>query len=112
MNPLMMFLTVALCMSTMCACEHAHFTCVTAGVRAYPSVCVCTLLGPERKLTDEEKTATVAEETDIDAEEPPQLLTTEELNVNRGVTDLDATAKTTDLSDNKVLFPSREPFQR
>lgn len=73
-----------------------------SGVRAYPSVCVCTLLGPERKLTDEEKTATVAEETDIDAEEPPQLLTTEELNVNRGVTDLDATAKTTDLSDNKV----------
>ncbi|XP_029988218.1 carboxyl-terminal PDZ ligand of neuronal nitric oxide synthase protein-like isoform X2 [Sphaeramia orbicularis] len=57
-----------------------------------------------RELTGEEKTPTVTEETDIDAEEANQLPAAEELNVSRGVTDLDATAKTSDLnhSDNKV----------
>ncbi|XP_041861606.1 carboxyl-terminal PDZ ligand of neuronal nitric oxide synthase protein-like isoform X2 [Melanotaenia boesemani] len=51
-----------------------------------------------------EKTPTVAEETDIDAEEANQLPGVEDLNLNRGVTDLDATAKTTDLnhSENKA----------
>ncbi|XP_077389694.1 carboxyl-terminal PDZ ligand of neuronal nitric oxide synthase protein isoform X2 [Festucalex cinctus] len=50
------------------------------------------------------KTATVAEETDIDADETNQLPAGDELNVNRGVTDLDATDKTADLnhSDNKI----------
>ncbi|XP_029988217.1 carboxyl-terminal PDZ ligand of neuronal nitric oxide synthase protein-like isoform X1 [Sphaeramia orbicularis] len=74
------------------------------GVRAYPPVCVCTFLGSARELTGEEKTPTVTEETDIDAEEANQLPAAEELNVSRGVTDLDATAKTSDLnhSDNKV----------
>uniref|UniRef100_A0A3Q3AI58 Carboxyl-terminal PDZ ligand of neuronal nitric oxide synthase protein n=1 Tax=Kryptolebias marmoratus TaxID=37003 RepID=A0A3Q3AI58_KRYMA len=46
----------------------------------------------------------VAEETDIDAEEAVQAPPAEDLNVNRGVTDLDATAKTPaiNLSENKV----------
>uniref|UniRef100_A0A3Q4HY08 Carboxyl-terminal PDZ ligand of neuronal nitric oxide synthase protein n=1 Tax=Neolamprologus brichardi TaxID=32507 RepID=A0A3Q4HY08_NEOBR len=59
-----------------------------------------------RELTGAEKTATVAEETDIDAEEVNQALAAEDLNLNRGVTDLDATAKTTDvnLSENKNPF--------
>lgn len=90
-----------------CVCVHAHAymcVCVCAGVRAYPPVCVCTFLGSVRELTGAEKTATVAEETDIDAEEVSQALAAEDLNLNRGVTDLDATAKTTDvnLSENKV----------
>ncbi|XP_078141754.1 carboxyl-terminal PDZ ligand of neuronal nitric oxide synthase protein [Centroberyx gerrardi] len=57
-----------------------------------------------RELTGAEKTAAVAEETDIDAEEPSQVPATEEFSPNRGVTDLDATAKTTDLnhSDSKA----------
>lgn len=73
------------------------------GVRAYPPVCVCTFLGSVRELTGAEKTATVAEETDIDAEEVNQALAADDLNLNRGVTDLDATAKTTDVnvSENK-----------
>lgn len=89
----------------MCVCVHAHaYMCVCAGVRAYPPVCVCTFLGSVRELTGAEKTATVTEETDIDAEEVSQALAAEDLNLNRGVTDLDATAKTTDenLSENKV----------
>ncbi|XP_077441028.1 carboxyl-terminal PDZ ligand of neuronal nitric oxide synthase protein-like isoform X2 [Vanacampus margaritifer] len=51
-----------------------------------------------------EKMATAAEETDIDADETNQLPLAEELNMNRGVTDLDATAKTSDpnRSDNKI----------
>ncbi|KAM6921715.1 carboxyl-terminal PDZ ligand of neuronal nitric oxide synthase protein [Xenentodon cancila] len=75
-----------------------------AGVRAYPPVCVCTFLGSARELTDVEKTPTVTQETDIDAEELNQLTAVEELNVNRGVTDLDATAKTPELnhSENKA----------
>nr|XP_015826650.2 carboxyl-terminal PDZ ligand of neuronal nitric oxide synthase protein isoform X1 [Nothobranchius furzeri] len=75
-----------------------------AGVRAYPPVCVCTLLGPARELTDAEKTVSVAEETDIDAEELIQVPTAEDSNLNRGVTDLDATAKTPGLdpSENKA----------
>lgn len=92
-----------------CVCVCAYMltptcVCVCAGVRAYPPVCVCTFLGSVRELTGAEKTATVAEETDIDAEEVSQALAAEDLNLNRGVTDLDATAKTTDvnLSENKV----------
>lgn len=77
-------------------------TCVCAGVRAYPPVCVCTFLGSARELTGAEKTATVAEETDIDAEEVSHVVAAEELNPNRGVTDLDATAKIPDQSENKV----------
>ncbi|XP_023144999.2 carboxyl-terminal PDZ ligand of neuronal nitric oxide synthase protein isoform X3 [Amphiprion ocellaris] len=75
-----------------------------AGVRAYPPVCVCTFLGSARELTGTEKTPTVAEETDIDAEEMNQVTAAEELNLNRGVTDLDATAKTPDLNhaENKA----------
>ncbi|XP_030583016.1 LOW QUALITY PROTEIN: carboxyl-terminal PDZ ligand of neuronal nitric oxide synthase protein [Archocentrus centrarchus] len=75
-----------------------------AGVRAYPPVCVCTFLGSARELTGAEKTPTVTEETDIDAEEANQAPAAEDLNLNRGVTDLDATAKT-DLnhSENKCL---------
>ncbi|XP_069572923.1 carboxyl-terminal PDZ ligand of neuronal nitric oxide synthase protein [Brachyistius frenatus] len=91
--------------------------CSITGVRAYPPVCVCTFLGSARELTGAEQTATVAEETDIDAEESNQPASEEEeeeeqeeeeeLNVNRGVTDLDATAKTPELnhSENK---PSEE----
>lgn len=77
-------------------------TCVYAGVRAYPPVCVCTFLGSARELTGAEKTATVTEETDIDAEEAVvQAPVAEELNnLNRGVTDLDATAKTPELNLN------------
>ncbi|CAB1421666.1 unnamed protein product [Pleuronectes platessa] len=51
-----------------------------------------------RELTGAEKTAVVAEETDIDAEEANQGQAGEESNINRGVTDLDATAKTPDLN--------------
>ncbi|XP_061680491.1 carboxyl-terminal PDZ ligand of neuronal nitric oxide synthase protein-like isoform X2 [Syngnathoides biaculeatus] len=45
-----------------------------------------------------------AEETDIDADETNKLPVAEELNINRGVTDLDATPKTSDLnhSENKI----------
>lgn len=46
-----------------------------------------------RELTGEEKTVSVTEETDIDAEEVSQVPAAEELNPNRGVTDLDATSK-------------------
>ncbi|KAI3368468.1 hypothetical protein L3Q82_025479 [Scortum barcoo] len=78
------------------------------GVRAYPPVCVCTFLGSARELTGAEKTASVTEETDIDAEEVSPVPAAEELNVNRGVTDLDATAKTPDLnhSESKVHHPT------
>ena len=89
----------------MCACVHAHaHMCVCAGVRAHPPVCVCTFLGSARELTGAEQTAVVAEETDIDAEEASQALAGEESNINRGVTDLDATAKTPDLNhiENEV----------
>ncbi|XP_051929546.1 carboxyl-terminal PDZ ligand of neuronal nitric oxide synthase protein [Hippocampus zosterae] len=64
-----------------------------SGVRAHPRVCACLLVGSG----EADKTATVLEETDIDADETNQLPAAEELNVNRGVTDLDATAKTSDL---------------
>lgn len=88
-----------------CVCAFMSMpTCVCAGVRVYPPVCVCTLLGSARELTAAEKTVAVAEETDIDADEANQLPVTEELNPNRGVTDLDATVKTSDQnhSENKV----------
>lgn len=84
--------------------------CVYVGVHAYPPVCVCTFLGPARELTGVEKTpASVAEETDIDAEDVVQVPIAEDLNLNRGVTDLDATAKTPDLnqSENKVNHTCR-----
>ncbi|CAK6964464.1 carboxyl-terminal PDZ ligand of neuronal nitric oxide synthase protein isoform X1 [Scomber scombrus] len=57
-----------------------------------------------RELTGAEKTPIVAEETDIDADEVIQLPAAEELNPNRGVTDLDETAKTAEInhSENKV----------
>ncbi|XP_037553845.1 carboxyl-terminal PDZ ligand of neuronal nitric oxide synthase protein [Nematolebias whitei] len=57
-----------------------------------------------REPTDGEKTVSVAEETDIDAEEVVQVPAGEDLNLNRGVTDLDATAKTPDLNltENKA----------
>lgn len=81
-------------------------TCVYAGVRAYPPVCVCTFLGSAREptsgelkgaeLTGAEQTATVAEETDIDAEDASHASAAEELNLNRGVTDLDDRAKAPD----------------
>ncbi|XP_067368557.1 carboxyl-terminal PDZ ligand of neuronal nitric oxide synthase protein-like isoform X2 [Channa argus] len=51
-----------------------------------------------RELTGAEKAATITEETDIDAEEANQVAAEEELNLNRGVTDLDATAKTPELN--------------
>ncbi|XP_044054804.1 carboxyl-terminal PDZ ligand of neuronal nitric oxide synthase protein isoform X4 [Siniperca chuatsi] len=54
-----------------------------------------------RELTGAEKTAPVTEETDIDAEEVSQVPAAEELNLNRGVTDLDATAKTPDLNHSE-----------
>lgn len=79
--------------------SRAH-TCVRAGVRAHPPVCVCTFLGSARELAGAEKSASVTEETDIDAEDGGQAATTattgttDESSVNRGVTDLDATAKT------------------
>ncbi|XP_047230948.1 carboxyl-terminal PDZ ligand of neuronal nitric oxide synthase protein-like isoform X1 [Girardinichthys multiradiatus] len=78
----------------------------SSGVRAYPPVCVCTFLGPAQELTGEEKMpASITEETDIDAEDLVQVPTAEDLNLNRGVTDLDATAKTPDLnqSENKAF---------
>ncbi|KAA8589393.1 hypothetical protein FQN60_012758, partial [Etheostoma spectabile] len=63
-----------------------------------------------RELTGAEKTPTVAEETDIDAEEVSQVLAAEELNPNRGVTDLDASAKTTDLNsvESKKVHKERQ----
>lgn len=87
-----------------CSCSHV---CVCAGVCAYPPVCVCTFLGSARELTGAEKTVSVTEETDIDAEEASQPATAEESDLNRGVTDLDATAKTAELkhSESKVSHP-------
>ncbi|XP_029285295.1 carboxyl-terminal PDZ ligand of neuronal nitric oxide synthase protein-like isoform X6 [Cottoperca gobio] len=72
------------------------------GVRAYPPVCVCTFLGSARELTGSEKTVAVTEETDIDAEEASQVTAAEDSNLNRGVTDLDATAKTPDLKPAEI----------
>lgn len=93
-----------MCVCT-CSCPHV---CVCAGVRAYPPVCVCTFLGSVRELTGTEKTASVTEETDIDAEEVSQAAAAEESNLNRGVTDLDATAKKAELnhSESKVSHPT------
>ncbi|XP_041791183.1 carboxyl-terminal PDZ ligand of neuronal nitric oxide synthase protein-like [Chelmon rostratus] len=54
-----------------------------------------------RELTGAEKTASVTEETDIDAEDVSQVLAAEESNLNRGVTDLDATAKTPDVNHSE-----------
>ncbi|XP_031725551.1 carboxyl-terminal PDZ ligand of neuronal nitric oxide synthase protein isoform X2 [Anarrhichthys ocellatus] len=51
-----------------------------------------------RELTGAEKTPTVTEETDIDADDASHVSAAEELNPNRGVTDLDATAKSPDLN--------------
>ncbi|XP_073332619.1 carboxyl-terminal PDZ ligand of neuronal nitric oxide synthase protein isoform X3 [Pagrus major] len=60
-----------------------------------------------RELTGAEKTASVTEETDIDAEEVSQVPAAEESNLNRGVTDLDATAKTADQNHSESK-PSEE----
>ncbi|XP_024134995.1 carboxyl-terminal PDZ ligand of neuronal nitric oxide synthase protein isoform X1 [Oryzias melastigma] len=75
------------------------------GVRAYPPVCVCTFLGSARELTDAEKPPTITEETDIDAEEVNQVPAAEDLNPDRGVTDLDATPTTPEAnhSENKPV---------
>ncbi|XP_034387207.1 carboxyl-terminal PDZ ligand of neuronal nitric oxide synthase protein-like isoform X2 [Cyclopterus lumpus] len=51
-----------------------------------------------RELTGAEQTTTVAEETDIDAEDASHASAAEELNLNRGVTDLDDTAKAPDMT--------------
>uniref|UniRef100_A0A3Q4BKA7 Carboxyl-terminal PDZ ligand of neuronal nitric oxide synthase protein n=1 Tax=Mola mola TaxID=94237 RepID=A0A3Q4BKA7_MOLML len=61
-----------------------------------------------RELTGVEKTASVTEETDIDAEEAIQVLAAEDSTLSRGVTDLDATAKTAELnhSESKVSHPT------
>ncbi|XP_061831558.2 carboxyl-terminal PDZ ligand of neuronal nitric oxide synthase protein-like isoform X1 [Nerophis lumbriciformis] len=68
------------------------------------AVCICALVGSAQEVPDVEKTTTATEETDIDADEANQIPISEELNINRGVTDLDATAKTSDRnhSDNKA----------
>nr|XP_061831561.1 carboxyl-terminal PDZ ligand of neuronal nitric oxide synthase protein-like isoform X3 [Nerophis lumbriciformis] len=68
------------------------------------AVCICALVGSAQEVPDVEKTTTATEETDIDADEANQIPISEELNINRGVTDLDATAKTSDPnhSDNKA----------
>ncbi|XP_076010536.1 carboxyl-terminal PDZ ligand of neuronal nitric oxide synthase protein-like isoform X2 [Genypterus blacodes] len=58
-----------------------------------------------RELTGEEKTATVAEETDIDADDANQLPLSQESNGNRGVTDLDATAKGADVNRTETKAP-------
>ncbi|TNM88151.1 hypothetical protein fugu_006372 [Takifugu bimaculatus] len=55
----------------------------------------------DHQLTGGEKTASVTDETDIDAEEVSQVPTVEESNSNRGVTDLDATASTTGLKHSE-----------
>ncbi|XP_037325026.2 carboxyl-terminal PDZ ligand of neuronal nitric oxide synthase protein-like [Pungitius pungitius] len=67
----------------------------STGVRAHPPVCVCTFLGSARELSGAEKTPTVSEETDIDAEDASHE-SAAEMNPDRGVTDLDATAKPPD----------------
>lgn len=100
---------VHVCLTHVCVRTCQTSTCVRAGVRAYPHVCVCTFLGSARELMSAEKTASVAEETDIDAEESnQQAAVAEESSVNRGVTDLDATVKTSDPnpSESKVSGPS------
>ncbi|XP_061636297.1 carboxyl-terminal PDZ ligand of neuronal nitric oxide synthase protein-like isoform X2 [Phyllopteryx taeniolatus] len=51
-----------------------------------------------------ENATTAAEETDIDADETNQLPVADELNINRGVTDLDATAKTSDLNHSENMI--------
>ncbi|XP_058494180.1 carboxyl-terminal PDZ ligand of neuronal nitric oxide synthase protein-like isoform X2 [Solea solea] len=64
-----------------------------------------------REIAGAEKAAIVAEETDIDAEEanvavallPPP--TAEELDLNRGVTDLDATARTPEIEPTENKAP-------
>lgn len=95
--------TVFLCVHPWMLVLHSRaHTCVRAGVRAHPPVCVCTFLGSARELAGAEKSASVTEETDIDAEDGSQAATAaavttgtaDESSLNRGVTDLDATAKT------------------
>ncbi|XP_061636298.1 carboxyl-terminal PDZ ligand of neuronal nitric oxide synthase protein-like isoform X3 [Phyllopteryx taeniolatus] len=75
------------------------------GVRAHPPVCMCLLVGSGGELTGgAENATTAAEETDIDADETNQLPVADELNINRGVTDLDATAKTSDLNHSENMI--------
>lgn len=92
-------LIVFLCVRPWVLVWHSRaLTCVRAGVRAHPPVCVCHFLGSARELAGAEKSTSVTEETDIDAEDGSQTVATatatDELSLNRGVTDLDATAKT------------------
>ena len=98
---------MCVCVRT-CSCPRVC-VCVCAGVRAYPPVCVCTLLGSDHQLTGGDKTASVTEETDIDAEDLSQVPAGEESDSNRGVTDLDATADTTGLNhaEGKVSHLSK-----
>nr|XP_057928995.1 carboxyl-terminal PDZ ligand of neuronal nitric oxide synthase protein-like isoform X2 [Doryrhamphus excisus] len=58
-------------------------------------------VGSAQETTGVAKATTAAEETDIDADETNQIPISEELNINRGVTDLDATAKTSDLNHSE-----------
>uniref|UniRef100_A0A8C7X775 Nitric oxide synthase 1 (neuronal) adaptor protein a n=1 Tax=Oryzias sinensis TaxID=183150 RepID=A0A8C7X775_9TELE len=64
---------------------------------------------PERELTGAEKTPTITEETDIDAEEVNQVPTAEDLHPDRGVTDLDATATTPEPNHSENKQVSEEP---
>uniref|UniRef100_A0A3Q3FGX4 Carboxyl-terminal PDZ ligand of neuronal nitric oxide synthase protein n=1 Tax=Labrus bergylta TaxID=56723 RepID=A0A3Q3FGX4_9LABR len=98
-----------------CHSEKNGIDSSVTGVRAYPPpVCVCTFMGSARELTGAEKTPTVTEETDIDAEETVQLPAAEESSPDRGVTDLDATAtatatvKTIDLNHTESQCQSSE----
>uniref|UniRef100_A0A3P9H1H9 Carboxyl-terminal PDZ ligand of neuronal nitric oxide synthase protein n=1 Tax=Oryzias latipes TaxID=8090 RepID=A0A3P9H1H9_ORYLA len=62
------------------------------------------------RQTGAEKTPTITEETDIDAEEVNQVPTAEDLNPDRGVTDLDATQVSEEpsllLNSPRMLLPA------
>lgn len=107
-----MFLTVSMCVHPCVRVTILMLTCVYVGVRAYPPVCVCTFLGSARELSGAEKTPPVSEETDIDAEDAGHE-SAAELNLNRGVTDLDATAKPAepDHEESKVRHPTAHSFK-
>ncbi|XP_077573546.1 carboxyl-terminal PDZ ligand of neuronal nitric oxide synthase protein-like isoform X2 [Stigmatopora nigra] len=87
-----------------CASKKNSKNSSMTGVHAQPPVCMCLVDSGAELKGVAEKTLSVAEETDIDADETNQIPASEELNINRGVTDLDATPKASDLSDsdNKV----------
>ncbi|TNN76843.1 hypothetical protein EYF80_012896 [Liparis tanakae] len=60
------------------------------------------------ELAPAEQTATVAEETDIDAEDASHAPAAEEMNLNRGVTDLDDTAKAPDPTEAESKDPNEK----